>query len=50
MNITIEDLRPLMNEIARFFQGEVEDFNDTLLLKLPTQKYRNFRGDPGLTP
>lgn len=46
MNITIEDLRPLMTEIARLLQGELEDGGDTLLLKLPTQKYRNFDGDP----
>jgi len=44
MNITLEDMRPALTELAKLRNGELEDNGETLLLRLPTQKYKDHHG------
>jgi len=44
MNISLEDMRPLLTELVKSQNGELEDNGDTLLLRLPTQKYKDQYG------
>jgi hypothetical protein len=44
MNITLEDMLPALAELAKLRNGELEDNGDTLLLRLPTQKYKDQHG------
>lgn len=45
MNITLEDMRPLLTELAHSQNGDIEDSGDALLLRLPTRKYKNHLGE-----
>jgi hypothetical protein len=45
MKITLEDIYPLLAAFAEVQKCGLEHHGDTLLLRLPTQKYKNFSGD-----